>query len=81
MECIFDLFLAWCEIQTSENDVLYHIRAQCNIEAKCEELKCKCVYFEAFKKTVKASEKEKPLRASIWSKGLFINKNFKPHVY
>ena len=80
VERIFDLYLGGCATQTSESDVLSHIRDQCNIEAKCEELQCSSNYFKAFKITVKASEKEKLLSASIWPRGVFINNYFKPRV-
>ena len=62
---IFDLYLGRCTLQTFEIDVLSHIRAQCNIETKCEALACSSSYFKAFKKTVQASETENHLSASI----------------
>ena len=38
VESIFDLYLGGCATQTSDSDVLSHIRDQCNKEAKCEAL-------------------------------------------
>ena len=61
-------------------DVLSHIRDQCNIEAKCVALQCSSSYFKAFKITVKTSEKEKILSASIWPRDVFINNYLKPRV-
>ena len=72
----FVLYLGEFAIQTSEIDVFSHIRDQCNIETKREALQCSSCYFKAFKITVKASEKEKLLSASIWLGGVFINKLF-----
>ena len=77
---IFHLYLSGCATQTSEIDVLSHIRDQCNIEAECEALQCSYIYFKVFKITVKASEKDKLLSESTLPTGVFINNYFKPRV-
>ena len=61
----FYLYLGECATQTSESDVLSHIRYQCIIEAKCEPLQCSSNDFKAFEITLKASKKEKHFSASI----------------
>ena len=80
VERIFDLYLGGCATHTSIGDALSHIKDQCNINAECEALQCSSRFFKAFKITVKASEKEKLLSASIWPRGVFINNYFKPRV-
>ena len=80
VERTFDLYLGGCATQTSESDVVSHIRDPCNIEAKFEELQCSSNFFKAFKITVKAFEKENLLFALIWPRGVFINYYFKPRV-
>ena len=69
VERIYDLYLGECDIQTSETDVLSHIKEQCNTEAKCEALQSRSIYFKAFKIAVKASEKEKPRVAQAHGRG------------
>ena len=77
---MFDLYLGGCATQTSESYVLSHIRDQCNNEDKCEALQCSSNYFKAFKISVKASEKEKLISASIWPNCVFFNNYFEPRV-
>ena len=80
VERIFDLYLDGCATQTSDSDVLSHIRHQSYIGAKCEEFLCSSNCFKVFKITCKASEKEKLLSASTWPRGVLINDYFKPRV-
>ena len=80
VERIFDLYLCECAFQTSEIDVSAHIRAQFNVEAKCEALESIYSNLKTFKITFKASEKEKLFFASIWTRGVCINKYFNPRV-
>ena len=74
VERIFYFHLGRCANLTSEIDVLTHIKAQFTIEAKFESLECNSVYFNSFKITVKAFEKEKLLSALIWPRGVLITK-------
>ena len=80
VERSFDLYLGECAIQTSVIDLLSHITDQCNLEAQYEALQCCSSYFKAFKTKVKASEKEKLISASIWSRDVYINNILKPPV-
>ena len=80
VERTIDLYLGGCATHTSVSDVLSHVEDKCNLNAECEALQCSSRYFKAFKLTVKASEKEKLLSASIWPRGVFINNYFKPRV-
>ena len=80
VERTIDPNLGGCAIHTSVSDVLSHINDQCNINAECEALQCSSRFFKTFKLTIKASEKEKLLSASIWPRGVFINNYFKPRV-
>ena len=80
VELTIDLYLGGCATHTSVSDVLSHVEDKCNINAECEALQGNSRYFKAFKLTVKASEKEKLLSASIWPRGVFINNYFKPRV-
>ena len=56
---MYTMHTCGCATKSSESDALYHIREQCNLEAKYEAHQCSSNNFKAFKISVKAAEKEK----------------------